>query len=179
MRAEVNVFETLATGKAVWSVTFRLATTSARPAEPCQAEPSANRIEAEMPGIPYLARRRSRRASRAASRSGVALAGRWSADAVGLEDGPGLPAGACVVAVPGLAEMRGGESAVGDAPAEPDGAAIDGAGLGPTPATAMPGDPSGPNGSAGAAISGAPTHAPTTTTVTTRAMSGRRSPRFM
>src|SRR6185369_9943033 len=127
----------LATGKAVWSVTFCLATTSARPAVPCQAEPSANRIEAEMPGIPYLARRRSRRVSRSATRSGVALAGRWSAEAVGLGT-PGLAAGTRVAAVPGLGEMRGGQTAVGEAPVEADGTAIDGIGLGPTPATAMP-----------------------------------------
>src|SRR4029079_3759859 len=144
VRAEVNVFETLATGKAVSSVTFRLATTSARPAAPCQAEPSANRIEAEMPGIPYLARRRSRRVSRAARRSGVALAGRWSAEAAGLEGTAGLPTGTRVAAVPELGEIRGGETAVGDAIVEADGPAIDGAGLGPTPATAMPGDPSSP-----------------------------------
>src|SRR6476469_9752613 len=114
MSAEVNVFETLATGKAVWSVTLRLATTSAKPAVPCHAEPSAKRIEAEMPGMPYLARRRSRRASRAARRSGVALAGRWSEDAAGLddtagpEDTPGLRAGGRVAAGLGLGELRGG-----------------------------------------------------------------------
>ena len=60
-----------------------------------------------------------------------------------------------------------------------DGSAPDARGLGPTFAATTPGEPASPAGSAGAAINGAPTHAPTTTTATTRAMSGRRSPRFM
>jgi hypothetical protein len=75
--------------------------------------------------------------------------------------------------------MLGGTADEASTLADGNGTEADGTGLGPTPATAMPGDPSSPSGSAGAAISGAPTHAPTTKTVTTRAMSGRRSPRFM
>ena len=109
----------------------------------------------------------------------MALAGRWSEGAIGLEGTAGLCPATCVAAVVGLEEMRGGAADVGDALAEADGPDVAGEGVGPTPATTVPGDPSSPSGSAGAAINGAPTHAPTTTTVTTRAMSGRRSPRFM
>ena len=72
--AAVNVFETLAIGNAVPGVTRRPAATSARPAAPFQTEPSANRMVADMPGMPALRRRASSRASSAARTSGVALA---------------------------------------------------------------------------------------------------------
>jgi hypothetical protein len=60
-----------------------------------------------------------------------------------------------------------------------DPVAIDGAGVDPGPATTGGGDPARSPAPAGAVISGAPTHAPTTTTVTKRAMNARRKPRFM
>ena len=75
MSAAVNVFETLAIENAVSAVTGRPLATSARPLAPCQADPSAKMIETEMPGIPFVVRRRSRRASRAAVRAAVALGG--------------------------------------------------------------------------------------------------------
>jgi hypothetical protein len=86
--------------------------------------------------------------------------------------------GTCVAAAfgeplaPSLAEGDAGGVVGGEDPS------VDVRGLGPTPATATAGDPPTSSGSAGAAINGAPTHAPTTATVMTRAMSGRRSPRF-
>jgi len=74
MSAAVNVFDTLAIEKAVSDVTDRPAATSARPDSPCHVDPSAKTIATDTPGIPYLARRAARRASRTARRSGVALA---------------------------------------------------------------------------------------------------------
>ena len=87
IKADVNVFETLATEKAVSLVTGRPAATSASPAVPCQLVPSANTIAALMPGIPYFARSRSRRASSAATSPGVALGG------AGLAGGAGVAVG--------------------------------------------------------------------------------------
>src|SRR6478752_1852377 len=71
--AAVNVFETLAIENEVSGVTWTPVATSASPTLPRQIDPSANRIAADMPGIPYFARSRARRASRASRSSGVAL----------------------------------------------------------------------------------------------------------
>ena len=177
--AAVNVFETLATGKAVSSVTFRLAATSARPAAPRQMEPSANRIEAEMPGIPYFARRRSRRALEGGSQE-RRRAGRAVPRGGGRDDR--------------TVDARGGGGRPGDGRGS-------GRGCGWPCRCGTSGGRTDPHrmhagwvrhlrrprrasqrarpGRAGAAINGAPTHAPTTTTATTRAMNGRRSPLFM
>jgi hypothetical protein len=137
MSAEVNVFETLATGKAVSSVTFRFAAMSARPAAPCQTEPSANRIDAEIPGIPYFARMRSRRASRAARNRGVALADPWRGDGVAVTGpaGRGFVPGVRVAVGPLLPDAAGSAGVVGD-PRATDGSGDVGRGLGPTPAMA-------------------------------------------
>src|SRR4029079_5748774 len=71
--AAVNVFETLAIENEVSGVTWTPVATSASPTLPRQIDPSANRIAADIPGIPYFARSRARRASSASRRSGVAL----------------------------------------------------------------------------------------------------------
>jgi hypothetical protein len=83
-----------------------------------------------------------------------------------------------VAIVPPVAVGEGWADGAVD-PGATDGSDEAGRALGPTPAATWPGDGSLPTGSAGAAINGAPTHAPTTTTVATRAISVRRSPRFM
>ena len=57
--------------------------------------------------------------------------------------------------------------------------AVDGDGVDLGPATTGGGEPARLPAPAGAVISGAPTHAPMTPIVTTRAMNARRNPRFM
>jgi hypothetical protein len=116
-------------------VTGRLEATSARPACPRQTEPSAKAIATDTPGMPYFARSSSRRASRAARSSGVALAtprgGRLAAGvgpgtllaggvgegSDGAADGGSVARG--VVLGRGSEVARAGELARADAPGTP------------------------------------------------------------
>ncbi len=147
MRAAVNVLDTLAIENAVSEVTGVPAATSARPASPRQTDPSANTIATEIPGIPERARRCSRRASRVAVRSAVALGARGAGRITGS-----MGAG-----------VTGPGSGVG--PAGGPLAALDGEAVGTTAAA----------GSAGATTRGArPSHPPMMTATSAMAMIGLR-----
>jgi hypothetical protein len=91
---------------------------------------------------------------------------------------PGLVIGARVVigaTLAGRVDDGMGWAVAGGA----DPLAVDAAGVDLGPATTGGGEPARSPAPAGAVISGAPTHAPMTPTVTTRAMNARRNPRFM
>jgi len=173
MRAAVNVFDTLAAENAVSDVTGRRVATSASPAVPRQVEPSANRMAAEIPGMPYFARRRSSRASRTARRIGVARGMPRRGGLDPFAELAGLAGGVTPAAVDGVGPVDGDEDRLGvtgtvDATAAGEGSA---------------GEVAAGEGSAGEVAAGAPrsgdrSQLPTTITATARASSGRRTARI-
>src|SRR4029079_19391785 len=139
--AAVNVFETLAIENEVSGVTWTPVATSASPTLPRQIDPSANRIAADMPGIPYFALRRARRASRASRRSGVALGlpmRRGHGRGIGVFGGRSVDAAGLGGTDDADGEAGGGDGAGAEAGTpEPAG---DGAAVGVSVAAARPGD---------------------------------------
>src|SRR3954466_11706574 len=134
----VKVLETLATENDVSGVTWTPVATSASPAVPRPIEPSAKTIAADMPGMPYFARSRARRASRASRSSGVALGlpiRRGHGTAFGVFGGSSEGAGVTEADGVGLGAWDAG-GAEGDAP---DAGLWDATAVGVSEATGRPG----------------------------------------
>ena len=175
MTPAVNVFDTLATGKAVSGVTFRAAATSASPATPRQVVPSGKRIAAEIPGMPDFALRASSLVSSAVRSMGVAVV----RPRCGIEYGrtPTSSAGVC-----GAGSATAGEGVAASGVA--CGAAAEGlmAGLPGGVAVAAATDPRAAvvvtGVSMGAAGDGIASHVPTAAAARARAMTGRRAGRI-
>src|SRR5260221_6312719 len=125
IRAPVNVLEMLPAANAVRAVTTGGVATLARPVVPIQLEPSGKVMAAEMPGIPYVARRRASASDKAARRASIVI---------GSGMGVGAGVGDGIRLADGLADGLAGE---GDGLGESPGALADGEALGLDAAAAV------------------------------------------